>query len=388
MNKKILAVLLAAAILLLSVLTGCDVSLLDDPPADFSGTAQRLTEGGYTKYYFEKLDNVSRHAYNAVLRNIWSFPERIEVPALTDAQLNAFYTALLYDNPELFFLGQHTTVRQSKQRAFFYPEYIMGQEDYVAMIRRCSAVATQIADTAATFDTEFQREKSVHDQLIARTVYNDNGDALYKNSIYGLLCGNSAACEGYAKTAKYILDRLHIPCYVVTGQSAVPGSQSQMHMWNIVRIGDAYYHLDLTWDDPVLQAGGNVIQYNYFNVTDAQISRTHSAYSSDNACTAIDANYFVHEHLLFSEWSDAERDRIVGVAAGMIVAGSEGFQIRFANEKAYRDAQEKLIEKQEIYDLLARVQEASEGDFATDKVSYVSNDDTYGIDIILNYNGR
>ena len=175
---------------------------------------------------------------------------------------------------------------------------------------------------------------------------------------------------------------------MLTGQSTVPGSQSQNHMWNVVCIDGKYYHLDLTWDDPVLEKGGNVIQHDYFNVTDAQIAATHSGYTNANACTAIDANYFIHEHLNFSEWSDAERDRIVGVAAELIVAGSEGFQIRFSGDKAYRDAIKKLIDGQEIYDLLGRVKEAAQADFATDKVSYVPNDGAYILNIILVNDGR
>lgn len=383
MRRRKYAVRIAAILLVLALLGGCGIPLPGKGSPDFSGEAEQLTVGGFCKYYFLQLDDVSKHAYNAILTEIWDFPERVEVPMLSDEQLNSMFLALLYDNPELFFLGNRSTVRQSKRRAYFYPEYVMGADDYYAMQRRCSEAAKKIADTAATFDTEFQREKSVHDQLIAMCIYNDSGDALYKNSVYGPLCAGSAGCEGYAKTAKYILDRLHIPCYVVSGQSAVPGSQSQNHMWNIVCIGGQYYHLDLTWDDPVLEKGGSVIQHDYFNVTDAQIGATHSGYTSANACTAIEGNYFVHEHLLFSEWSAAERDRMVGVAAELIVAGSEGFQIRFATEKAYRDALTKLIEGQEIYDLLARVKEAAQADFATDKVSYVQNDSAFIVNIIL-----
>ena len=389
MTRKKILFPITAVLLFLALLSGCTVPLLPGSSSrDFSGAPEELTIGGAYKYYYARLDDTSKHAYNAILSDIWEFPERVQVPVLTDAKLNNVFLALLYDNPELFFLGNRSTVRQTKRGAFFYPEYVMGQDDYYVMQSRCSEMAKKIADTAATYDTEFQRERSVHDQVIAMCEYNDSGDALYRNSIYGPLCAGSAGCEGYAKTAKYVLDRLHIPCYVVTGQSAVPGSQSQAHMWDVVQIGGQYYHLDLTWDDPVLEKGGSMIEHDYFNVTDAQISRTHSGYASDNACTAIEANYFVHEHLLFSEWSEAERDRIVGVAAEQIVAGSEGFQIRFAGEKAYQEGLVKLIEGQQIYDLLTRVQDASQTDFATDKVSYVQNDDVYGLDIILVINGR
>ena len=202
MRRRKNALRIAAVVLLMTLLGGCGFPLPGGASRDFSGEAEQLTTGGFCKYYFTQLDDVSKHAYNAILTEIWEFPERVEVPMLTDKQLDSVFLALLYDNPELFFLGNHSTVRQSKRRAYFYPEYVMGAEDYGAMQRRCSEAAKRIADTATTYDSEFQRERSVHDQLIALCTYNDAGDSLYRNSIYGPLCAGSAGCEGYAKTAK------------------------------------------------------------------------------------------------------------------------------------------------------------------------------------------
>ena len=39
------------------------------------------------------------------------------------------------------------------------------------------------------------------------------------------------------------------------------------HIWNLVYLDEKWYHLDLTWDDPIITGGGRVtdtIKYAYF----------------------------------------------------------------------------------------------------------------------------
>ena len=36
------------------------------------------------------------------------------------------------------------------------------------------------------------------------------------------------------------------------------------HIWNLVKIGDSWLHLDLTWDDPVTNTGENLLLHKFF----------------------------------------------------------------------------------------------------------------------------
>ena len=51
---------------------------------------------------------------------------------------------------------------------------------------------------------------------------------------------------------------------------------SKNHIWNLVYIEDNWYHLDLTWDDPLLEDGREIIDYSYFLIT------TEELYSKDD----------------------------------------------------------------------------------------------------------
>ena len=39
------------------------------------------------------------------------------------------------------------------------------------------------------------------------------------------------------------------------------------HIWNVVNINNKWYHIDLTWDDPIVSTGKDVIIYDYFLIT-------------------------------------------------------------------------------------------------------------------------
>lgn len=102
--------------------------------------------------------------------------------------------------------------------------------------------------------------KTIHDYIINNTKYDvnrsDNGDTTYhSDTAYGALMEGFAICGGYADSMKLFLDRLGIPNFKVS---------SENHIWNAVYVNDNWYHLDLTWDDPVNKNGNDVLDYNYF----------------------------------------------------------------------------------------------------------------------------
>ena len=75
----------------------------------------------------------------------------------------------------------------------------------------------------------------------------------------------------------------NIPTYYVTGYS------SGEHAWNIVKLDDGYYNVDVTWDDK------NGISYSYFNLTDNDISSTHKRRGLSNYIAKCNAtNYSVN----------------------------------------------------------------------------------------------
>ena len=48
---------------------------------------------------------------------------------------------------------------------------------------------------------------------------------------------------------------------------------TENHIWNAVYLDNNWYHLDLTWDDPVTSTGENMLIHDYFLITTAQLEQ-------------------------------------------------------------------------------------------------------------------
>jgi transglutaminase-like putative cysteine protease len=114
---------------------------------------------------------------------------------------------------------------------------------------------------------DHQRVKAIHDWIVLRLAY-DVGLSRY--TAYEALRTGRAVCQGYALLAYRMLNAAGIPARIVEG--AVPESD---HAWNLVRVDGRWYHLDVTWDDPVPDRNG-AVSYDYYLKTDEEIRKDHA----------------------------------------------------------------------------------------------------------------
>lgn len=87
--------------------------------------------------------------------------------------------------------------------------------------------------------TQLEKEYAIFRYLQDNAIYvNDIPDA---GSAYGLLVNGMGVCSGYTDAANILLQRVGIDTEIVIGTLGDTG-----HAWNIVKLGDGYYHLDTT----------------------------------------------------------------------------------------------------------------------------------------------
>ncbi len=115
--------------------------------------------------------------------------------------------------------------------------------------------------------TDEEKIKVIHDYIIENTKYDsDKSDkeiSKYQSTTaYGPLFEGYGICSGYADTMKLFLTKLNIPSIKVA---------SENHIWNLVYINNEWLHLDLTWDDPVLESGKEIIDYEYYLITTEEL---------------------------------------------------------------------------------------------------------------------
>ncbi len=115
--------------------------------------------------------------------------------------------------------------------------------DYTA--RREEAIAAALAGTEGL--EPYAQVLAVHDYLVRTCAYGDPESAV-DHTAYGALLSGQAVCEGYASAFRILMDRLGIPCIVVS-------SEEMEHGWNMVQLDGQWYHVDVTWDDPTPDRG-------------------------------------------------------------------------------------------------------------------------------------
>lgn len=135
------------------------------------------------------------------------------------------------------------------------------EEDYVD-----SRVTAILKDIIKVSMNDHQKEKAIHDYIVANVAYDTT---LQKFSAYEGLKNGLTVCSGYAQLAYKMLNESGIEAKIVVGTG-----NGESHAWNLVKIDNIWYHLDCTWDDPVPDVKGRIL-YNYFNLSDTQISKDH-----------------------------------------------------------------------------------------------------------------
>lgn len=105
--------------------------------------------------------------------------------------------------------------------------------------------------------------KIIHDYIINNTKYDkdraDNNVIRYRsNTAYGVLFEGYGICGGYTDAMALFLDYYDIPNFEIA---------SENHIWNAVYIDGQWLHLDLTWDDPIISTGEEVLSDTYFLIT-------------------------------------------------------------------------------------------------------------------------
>ncbi len=339
--------------------------------------------GSPYKFYYAELDKTEKRAYDCILDNIYDMPRRIRVPYLTGEQLDNVFMALLYDNPDLFFLGRKCAVTSGFMTDYFTVDYIMNKQEYQRQAEELEKIKDEIVSGLTDTSDVWQTELEIHDYIIDNCDYKIEERNYSYSSSYGALVNKQAACEGYSKAAKLIFDAVGIESGIVCGTATSQKNETSSHMWNAVKIGGKFYHLDCTWDDPVNDNGAKMRMYSYFNVSDEMIGVSHKDFSYDYGCNSDEENYYIKKGLYFSSFGAEEKNLLRQSMIECVENGETYVQMKFVSKKLYNSAVSNLIKKGTIYSILTDVKKSTGKNIATNVMKYYENDMQYILTIIV-----
>ena len=124
--------------------------------------------------------------------------------------------------------------------------------------------------------------KLFHDWIINQTKYDKNFTAAtdkeaypyHPYSAYGPLVEGMAVCSGYSDVMAIFLDKIGIKNYKIS--NVLSDNPDEGHVWNYAFVDGKWYHLDLTWDDPLVE-GNDMLIYDFFLINTDQLEKINTS---------------------------------------------------------------------------------------------------------------
>lgn len=223
-----------------------------------------VNDNNYYPYY-TMISSNEKKLYQQIYQNIIEYKTTfIPIVSINKKELEKSITAVYNDHPEIFWTDLNYTYKYLKNGEVV--QVVLKFNSTFREIEKSKMLfeqeANRIISEAQMISSDYEKEKYVHDSLIKIIDYNKN--SYLNQSAYSALVNHKTVCAGYSKAFQYIMINLGIPTYYVSGLAG------EDHSWNIVKLSDGYYNVDLTWDDT------HGISYNYFNIPDDLFSTTHT----------------------------------------------------------------------------------------------------------------
>lgn len=254
-----------------------------------NNTTQVTQNSASNKYFYNQLDEYGKIIYDGFdqnKENMKSGTYTIDFDTRFNDLLNttggentlnlAFqsaWNAYTYDNADIFYIdvekltlttrtttigniSTHRVELSSGSNSTYLKDHFVSREVIDGKVRLLEAMREEIGRQLQGY-SQYEQVREVHNWLINNIEYDVNLEAQEPYSIVGALTEGKAVCEGYARSFKYILDELNIPCVLVSGTGTNSNGETESHAWNYVQLNGNWYAVDVTWDDPVIVGNGN-----------------------------------------------------------------------------------------------------------------------------------
>jgi hypothetical protein len=321
-----------------------------------------------TRYGYEQLSREDKKVYDSARTDIGSYNETVLYdPGMDGARYSKIIDLLRIE--ELTYT--HLLSRQAGE--FIASEakyeikftYDLSPEEMTERNVQSEQAAREILSNMPDGLSDYEKVKYFHDYLILNVDKNTTDmDAL---TIYGTLIRGIANCEGYTRTLSYLCNLSGIENLILTGLT------DTRHMWNMVKLGGNWYHIDVTFDEPdenLAKEYPDFISYQHFLVGDETILNDRIVWTNlfiPPASNAALENYFVKEKKLI-ESDDTAKEVIENAVAEAVSEGKTYVSVKCASTDVYLRTIDRLDEDfDDIYENL-ETKTGVKADYATSTI--------------------
>ncbi len=192
-------------------------------------------------------DGLAEHAEEIVLQT-GDLP-RIGVDDASVNAIGSLYRSVVANWDVGILTNKNSMYYRPSQKGLYsvIPVYLVEDASYDSEYARVTGMLDEIAAGVQSDWSAPEKALYLHEWMAVRYEYDnteyEDADAQYlRHTAYGMLLNDMAVCEGYAWLYGLLLRRVGVESQMVV-------SYSLNHAWNMLYIDDAWYHVDVTWDD-------------------------------------------------------------------------------------------------------------------------------------------
>jgi len=207
------------------------------------------------EYWRDRLDREANKCYMQLLQGIRMQAKDVNCGNASVDSIRDAYLAVYNDHPEFFYLSSSPQIAQKTS----------GFAGFGASSISCSVVTTPIYSSKEIKNCERNIENAkekikskitnkttdeekvliVAEYLVRNTVYEI--DNRFNQNAASALCFGKAQCSGISKAFKLLMDYLGVYCISISGDAVDEKGNAGPHAWNIIKLCNNYYHVDITF---------------------------------------------------------------------------------------------------------------------------------------------
>lgn len=224
----------------------------------------------YSDFFFDRLDYKEQKVYINMMRACREMKDQTYFDSCPeDTFLKAEY-ALFADRPEITWRWSYSgNLSGTVDTVYFDITDDEKKERNKEAVKKADEIFAQVDPDLS----DYEKMLVFYDKIVDETDYAVNDHDQDMTSVF---LDKASVCAGYARAFQYLCKKAGIECAYIEGTAyGFQDANEEAHAWNLVKLDDRYYWIDVTWGDPLSEDEKYDKTYSYFCADDEEFFKTH-----------------------------------------------------------------------------------------------------------------
>ena len=250
----------------------------------FEGHVELLIEGEFPTQGMGRANRGDLTGFNAtILEGLESLATEIDLSdyPMTSSEFRLAYRTLLNSHPELFYVSSgYSFYFDGTYVTGLLPKYKYTADELPEKVAMFNRELNKIVNYANRANTTVGKLLLASDYMCVHFEYDYPAFAIH--SPEEMFEKGRGVCQAYTMIYSAVCNRLGI-------ENTTASSDAMNHTWNLVKVNGSWYHVDVTWNDPIADAPYRAMHNNFLRSDEGIAAEGH--YNWVTSVTATNTKY-------------------------------------------------------------------------------------------------